>query len=313
MPRPRPLELPRLVRLEGLIVADPAAMIFSRSGFSNFGSAHVESAQHEEFRLVGLVTCDTSGAEYRQHEQDAAGWRYAHMPNITDLSSPLRDDELDRLQSILLERVDEDAVTDDLDEGVLTVSELDGLLTAVVSGPVTIVPSRWLPAVWGDFEPAWNSLEDYQEFMSLVLRHMNDIAASLVDEPETFEPMYLENVASGDAVVVVDEWCEGYLRGVDLAADEWRSASPDIVQLLTPIRAFTATTDWLAHELPETEAAKLRDAIAPNVRALHAYWLARRVEGVRDLAREGRASLGVGRNEPCPCGSGKKYKKCCLQ
>jgi uncharacterized protein YecA (UPF0149 family) len=24
--------------------------------------------------------------------------------------------------------------------------------------------------------------------------------------------------------------------------------------------------------------------------------------------REGRK---VGRNEPCPCGSGKKYKKCC--
>jgi uncharacterized protein len=23
------------------------------------------------------------------------------------------------------------------------------------------------------------------------------------------------------------------------------------------------------------------------------------------------ASSGVGRNEPCPCGSGKKYKKCC--
>ena len=23
-------------------------------------------------------------------------------------------------------------------------------------------------------------------------------------------------------------------------------------------------------------------------------------------------SAKVGRNEPCPCGSGKKYKKCCL-
>ena len=22
--------------------------------------------------------------------------------------------------------------------------------------------------------------------------------------------------------------------------------------------------------------------------------------------------MGIGRNEPCPCGSGKKYKKCCL-
>jgi uncharacterized protein YecA (UPF0149 family) len=25
-----------------------------------------------------------------------------------------------------------------------------------------------------------------------------------------------------------------------------------------------------------------------------------------------RTSPKVGRNEPCPCGSGKKYKKCCL-
>ncbi|WP_421295616.1 SEC-C metal-binding domain-containing protein [Aeromonas sp. 604534] len=24
------------------------------------------------------------------------------------------------------------------------------------------------------------------------------------------------------------------------------------------------------------------------------------------------ALLKIGRNEPCPCGSGKKYKQCCL-
>ena len=24
-----------------------------------------------------------------------------------------------------------------------------------------------------------------------------------------------------------------------------------------------------------------------------------------------RAKVAVGRNEPCPCGSGKKYKQCC--
>lgn len=26
-----------------------------------------------------------------------------------------------------------------------------------------------------------------------------------------------------------------------------------------------------------------------------------------------RPKLGVGRNDPCPCGSGKKFKKCCLR
>src|SRR5262245_53498001 len=25
-----------------------------------------------------------------------------------------------------------------------------------------------------------------------------------------------------------------------------------------------------------------------------------------------RSAMKVGRNDPCPCGSGKKYKKCCL-
>jgi uncharacterized protein YecA (UPF0149 family) len=32
-----------------------------------------------------------------------------------------------------------------------------------------------------------------------------------------------------------------------------------------------------------------------------------------ELAREQSAApVQAGRNDPCPCGSGKKYKKCCL-
>lgn len=27
--------------------------------------------------------------------------------------------------------------------------------------------------------------------------------------------------------------------------------------------------------------------------------------------KEEKSSIKVGRNDPCPCGSGKKYKKCC--
>ena len=36
-----------------------------------------------------------------------------------------------------------------------------------------------------------------------------------------------------------------------------------------------------------------------------------RVE-VMDQVWEARSRPKVGRNDPCPCGSGKKYKKCCL-
>ena len=33
-------------------------------------------------------------------------------------------------------------------------------------------------------------------------------------------------------------------------------------------------------------------------------------ESVTTVVRKGPK---VGRNDPCPCGSGKKYKKCCLR
>ncbi len=82
--------------------------------------------------------------------------------------------------------------------------------------------------------------------------------------------------------MVVDEWCEGYMRGVGLAADEWRAGAPEIADLLAPIRAFTEETDWLAHEIADLkQVEKLRDAIAPNVRAIHANWLARRAQNDR--------------------------------
>jgi hypothetical protein len=36
-------------------------------------------------------------------------------------------------------------------------------------------------------------------------------------------------------------------------------------------------------------------------------------ESLRTLATASNPNRSVGRNDPCPCGSGKKYKKCCLQ
>ena len=37
------------------------------------------------------------------------------------------------------------------------------------------------------------------------------------------------------------------------------------------------------------------------------------VELDRLLSEPWNPFKGVGRNDPCPCGSGKKFKKCCLQ
>ena len=226
--------------------------------------------------------------------------------------TPLTDEECDRLDRFLLDRIDEEADTLDRDEGVLDISELDGLFTALVSGPVMTVPSQWLPVVWGDFEPVWDSQEEFEEIFSLMIRHMNGIAHLLLEYPEEFEPMFLGREVEGNTCTIVDEWCDGYLRGVELSQDDWYAGGMEMADLLAPVFAFTEKTQWRAHDLAYEEMVKVQQAIAGNVRKIHAYWLERRSDSAPLNQPVRRSTPRVGRNDPCPCGSGKKYKKCCL-
>ena len=146
-----------------------------------------------------------------------------------------------------------------------------------------------------------------------MIRHMNGIAATLMEQPGDFEPLFLERSLEGKAYTIVDEWCAGYVRGVQLAADRGGTAGLEMDILLMPILAFTSETRWRAHDLSsDVEIDNIRNAIIPNVRAIHAYWLARREGRVSSPEPVRRSQTSVGRNDPCPCGSGKKFKKCCL-
>jgi uncharacterized protein len=64
-------------------------------------------------------------------------------------------------------------------------------------------------------------------------------------------------------------------------------------------------------ELPEVEdpvkAHQLALDIEANLPAIHKWWVPRRKTGVTTVKHE---EPKVGRNDDCPCGSGKKYKKC---
>lgn len=189
---------------------------------------------------------------------------------------PLNDDELDDLQDILIERIAEDLDTTGTDEGVTLLDELDGFFTAVVSGPVAVLPSVWLPALWGQYPPQWQSADEADYAMNLLRRHMNEIAATMQQDLEGFEPYYSFYEMDGKQYEIVDDWCEGYLRGVGLLGDTWEQGHPDITRLLQPIRAFSSLTEWQGHEVDGAAGVALRASIARNVRGLYQYWLARR-------------------------------------
>jgi len=224
--------------------------------------------------------------------------------------TPLSRRELDQLGDMLLNRIDEDADTEGKDEGILGIPDLDGFLTAIVSGPELVLPSRWLPAVWGDFEPIWGNEEQLQTFMALIMSHSNSIAGFLLNDPESFEPIFYERRVENRSYTIVDEWCEGYMRAVRLSESVWSAGGSEIEALLLPIRAFTEESNWRGHDMvDEQESERLRGLITPNARAIHARWLAARLDAPSSTRR---GAPRIGRNDPCPCGSGKKFKRCCL-
>jgi hypothetical protein len=113
---------------------------------------------------------------------------------------------------------------------------------------------------------------------------------------------------------VIDRWfAEGVIdtalsRPVDIDAT-YRAPYDEISEELTGRERFDGLIDYLS-EWPwfvVSDPDELRDARddldGATVEELLEY------EASQPLVREGRK---IGRNEPCPCGSGKKYKKCCL-
>lgn len=226
---------------------------------------------------------------------------------MQNLFMPLTDIEMQRLEDFLLNRIDEDAVSEGKDEGILDISTLDGFMTALVSGPNVIPPSKWLPVIWGDFEPEWNNMDEFQDILSLLMRHMNNISGNLIEAPEEFEPIFMEREVKGKTYWIVDEWCDGYLRGMKLDSKGW-STTENIEPLLSSLLLFSSEAGWeKLEQMTDKEIEQQQNKIAPAVRRVHAWWLEHRA----NQSPAHRNNVKVGRNDLCPCGSGKKFKKCC--
>ncbi len=204
------------------------------------------------------------------------------------------------------------------DESIFSVSELDGFLTAIVSGPDMVLPSEWIPAIWGgnDEMPEWESEQELSRFIGIVMAIMNQNARLLMEQPEAFEAMFLIDIEDGEPVEIVSLWCYGYMRAVALRRARWMELPADVRKHMGNIILFGSEEgEESLDQLSDADIANLQKKIDPAARAIHAYWLAQRSHlGSSSSAKILpfiRQQPKVGPNEPCPCGSGKKYKKCC--
>jgi len=209
-----------------------------------------------------------------------------------------------------LKEIDDLLCSDIAPEAAMDASTLEGFFTALVIGPSLVPTSHYMPWIWdmyeGKEEVVYNSMEQLQETMSLFMSVWNDIAETFSTDPLSFEPAYFRSAEWGAA-----EWCEGFLLGSKLFGESWTTLWVDEPKLITP---FVRLGDEAGIEITKKEknADKWMKAVPEALASVHAYWLEHRTENAGDFpAIPMQRQQKVGRNDPCPCGSGKKYKKCC--
>lgn len=236
------------------------------------------------------------------------------------IARPLSDREVDELDHALA------ALPSDRES--FDVAMLEGYLVGVLLQPSEAMPSAWLPPIFAapDGEPMIpGDAAHVQRVTDLVMRRYHTLAAHIHGR-EPFDPIVYDIAAEDGAppslqqeLAALWSWAAGFLAAMRTfpavfeRADEDDDLSETLVHILRhlPIDPDDDSEDAKAmreereHIDREHPLANLDVALVTLVDA---------VLDIADITRPRepvvRAQPKVGRNDPCPCGSGRKFKQC---
>ena len=221
---------------------------------------------------------------------------------------------------------------------VLTLTALHGFLFGLAITPEPILPNEWLPAIFGN---EMLDIADQKEGGRL-FTHLFSAYNKVIESHNagTLSFPYDIPKLKGKDVPSVREWCYGFFSAIMLRSNIWRLNK--VVEGISPkddvIDVTTCTAIVIGVAIPEKildlfklskVQALFADKKPAELEALLFSLLPTAITSMQKFAHAVKSGLTVpkpckvmrpaepliatkiGRNSPCPCGSGQKYKKCC--
>ncbi|MBC3941565.1 UPF0149 family protein [Sphingomonas albertensis] len=213
-----------------------------------------------------------------------------------------------------LRRLD-DALADLPLEEPMLLTELDGFLTGISVCPEAILPAEWLQGVWGSDDSGVAPFDDpldVQWFADAVMARHAEIVRDLARGK--LRPIFDVDERNGD--VLWELWVDGFAEAMALRPDGWdavangddRDAAAALESLSRLIAIARNESPLDSMEINAFEDRATTDLV-DGVQRLHTARSRRQPDSPAQTI--GATSAKIGRNDPCPCGSGKKSKRCC--
>ena len=216
-------------------------------------------------------------------------------------------------------------------EGTMSYCELAGFLFAVVCSPELVQPSEWLPLIFNEDQVSFGTLDEVQEIYPAIMALYNHINHGVLEGEPALPPgctVRAEPIANLDPDAQLSQWAHGFGGGHVWLENMWDEYAPEefdeelgadmlVLSFFTSrkvaedYRKEIKSQDRSLEELAAEMLTALPDAMRSYAHIGRSIYEAVLLSEPRIETQAPIRHEKIGRNDPCPCGSGKKYKKCC--
>ena len=184
----------------------------------------------------------------------------------------------------------------------MRVDEVQGFMCAVVSGPDAVNVEDWLPEILGD-ESLFSDAEK-----AVALKLVTALTEAWQQQLQARElTLLLEDDEDGEPDF--QTWANAYLFALDVVDTDWFEAANDeeFEDSFYPMMVVAGIYDEEGIDISPKERTECTAQVAATAEQFYHYW-----QAVKNKPQTVfRAGDKVGRNDACPCGSGKKHTACC--
>jgi uncharacterized protein len=174
--------------------------------------------------------------------------------------------------TIDLDALDDYLISDRAPDDSMGLSDLDGFLTGVVVGPELIMPSEWLPVIWGGAEPEFETEEEMRTVLGTIMGRYNEIATCFNSDPDEFDPIFWEGP---EGEVIASDWAGGFLDAVALRPLAWKPLVEDgrASILMAPLFLLNGDIELEDGAVGENELlAEASDMLPTCISGIHEFW-----------------------------------------
>jgi uncharacterized protein len=193
-----------------------------------------------------------------------------------------------------LEPLDAFLLSERAPDNCMGLSDLDGFLTGIVVGPEFILPSEWLPIIWGGDEPEFATIEEALSILGTIMSRYIEINARLDADPDGFDPVFWEGT---EGEIIIEDWAAGFLDAIRLRTTAWeplalhRQARALIIPMLLLGTEDEDRPPLGARPLSPAEMKELLandpEIISDCVIRIRAFWKAHATKSAPKMTRQG--------------------------